>query len=475
MNAPVHPQEFRTDDGSTPAERFARLRDAGYADLAHLPGEQPVSRLGIVLRTVNFFKDPLANVQARMAQFGRVYRNQNFGAGWQVTLIGPEANELVLMNRDKTFSSEQGWNPILEHLFPRGLMLMDFEEHRVHRKTLSVAFKPAPMQNYLGALQEGISAGIAKWPEDVKFYPAIKQLTLDLAASSFLGIPWGPEADKINKSFIDMVAASIGIVRKPLPFTAMARGVKARAFMCEFFAREIPRRRGSAGDDIFTQICNAEHDDEATGKARMLTDQEIIDHMNFLMMAAHDTLTSSLTSTVYYLGTSPEWQERVREEVRGIRADFGERIPYEQLDRFEKTEWAFKEAMRLNAPVPALPRRALKDFTFGNYTIPAGAHLGINPMMTHRLPELWPDPDRFDPSRFSPEASKGRHKYAWVPFGGGGHMCLGLHFAYMQAKAFMFELLDKRRIVLREGYEADFQMFPMPKPRDGLPLRLERI
>jgi len=197
--------------------------------------------------------------------------------------------------------------------------------------------------------------------------------------------------------------------------------------------------------------------------------------MNFLMMAAHDTLTSSLTSTVYYLGAAPEWQEVLRAEVRGVRAEFGDRIPYEQLDRFEKTEWAFKEAMRLNAPVPALPRRALRDFAFGNHTIPAGTHIGINPMMTHRLPELWPDPDRFDPARFSPEQSKGRHKYAWVPFGGGGHMCLGLHFAYMQAKAFMFELLDKRRIVLREGYEADFRMFPMPKPRDGLPLRLERL
>lgn len=475
MNAPVHPQEFRTDDGSTPKERYARLRDTGYADLAHLPGEQPGSRLGGLMRTVAFLKDPLGMVREQMGRFGRVYRTPNIGGGWQVTLIGPEANELVFMNRDKTFSSEQGWNPILDYVFPRGVMLMDFEEHRVHRKTLSVAFKPAPMQNYLGALQEGIAARIAAWPEDMRFYPAIKQLTLDLAATSFLGIPWGPEADRINRSFVDMVAASVGIVRRPLPFTAMARGVKGRAFLCDFFGREIPKRRGAAGDDIFTQICNAEHEDEATGETRLLTDQEIIDHMNFLMMAAHDTLTSSLTSTVYYLGTAPEWQEVLRAEVRGVRAEFGDRIPYEQLDRFEKTEWAFKEAMRLNAPVPALPRRALRDFAFGNHTIPAGTHIGINPMMTHRLPELWPDPDRFDPARFSPEQSKGRHKYAWVPFGGGGHMCLGLHFAYMQAKAFMFELLDKRRIVLREGYEADFRMFPMPKPRDGLPLRLERL
>jgi cytochrome P450 len=268
-----------------------------------------------------------------------------------------------------------------------------------------------------------------------------------------------------------MVAASIGIVRKPVPFTAMWRGVKGRKYMCAFFGREIPKRRGASGDDIFTTICNAEHDD-----GRLLSDQEIIDHMNFLMMAAHDTLTSSLTSTVYYLGKNPDWQDTVRAEVRGIRAAHGDRIPYEELGAFEKTEWAFKEAMRLNAPVPAIPRRALRDFTLGNMTVPAGTQVGVNPMMTHRLPEIWPEPEKFDPARFSPENSKGRHKYAWVPFGGGAHMCLGLHFAYMQAKAFFFELLDRREIVIDPAYECDFQMFPMPRPRrDGLPIGLRRL
>ncbi len=478
MNAPgqlANSVELHTNDGSTPAERYARLPLPRFSGVAHIPGEDEASGLASLLKTVRFLRDPLTIVKDRLEKYGHVYRHQNFGNGWQVALIGPDANELVFMNKDKTFSSEQGWGPVLDYVFPRGLMLMDFEEHRVHRKTLSVAFKPAPMQNYLGALQDGIARRVARWPTDMKFYPAIKQLTLDLAATSFLGIPWGAEADKINKAFVDMVAASVGIIRSPLPFTQMRRGVKARAFMCGFFAAEIPKRRGANGDDIFSQICNAEHEDEATGKTRHLTDQEIIDHMNFLMMAAHDTLTSSLTSTVYFLGRNPDWQHTLRDEVRGIRQNFGDTIPYEELGRFEKTEWAFKEAMRLLPPVPAIPRRAIRDFTFGNHTILAGTHVGINPMMTHRLPEYWSDPDCFDPTRFSHENSKGRHKYAWVPFGGGGHMCLGLHFAYMQAKAFFFELLDKREIILADDYAEDFQMFPMPKPRDGLPLTLNRL
>ncbi len=467
MNAPVSPRQFET-----PNDRYRRLLDPSFEELAHIPG-QPKQKIPF-LYTIQFLKDPLGHTRRNYEEYGSVFRRGDFG-GWGVTLIGPEANELVLFNKDRLFSSEQGWHPVLQHLFPRGLMLMDDPEHRSHRKTLGVAFKPEPMRHYLGQLNEGIGRGLAAWiasplPEatvEFKFYPAIKKLTLDLAATSFLGIPWGPEADRINRAFVDMVAASIGIVRRPIPGTAMWRGVKGRKYMCEFFAREIPNRRGAHGDDFFTQFCNARDDD-----GNLLTDQEVIDHMNFLMMAAHDTLTSSLTSTVYYLARYPKWQEWAREEVFA----YGEGpLSYDRLGDLERVEMCFKEAMRLNAPVPAIPRRAVKEFVFGNHRIPAGTQIGVNPMLTHRLPEIWPDPDQYDPLRFTPEASKGRHKYAWVPFGGGAHMCLGLHFAYMQTKSFFFQLLGQYRISVADGYEADFQMFPMPKPKDGLPIRLERL
>ena len=122
-----------------------------------------------------------------------------------------------------------------------------------------------------------------------------------------------------------------------------------------------------------------------------------------------------------------------------------------------------------------MPRRAVKEFVFMGYVIPAGAHVGINPMMTHRLPDVWPQPATFDPLRFNAQNSKGRHKYAWVPFGGGGHMCLGLHFAYMQVKSFFFHLLAENKIVLSDNYTGEFSMFPIPKPKDGLPLRIEKV
>jgi len=91
------------------------------------------------------------------------------------------------------------------------------------------------------------------------------------------------------------------------------------------------------------------------------------------------------------------------------------------------------------------------------------------------MPSVWPDPARFDPLRFTDEAVRNRHKFAWVPFGGGAHMCLGLHFAYMQAKTFFYHLLTTSRIAIAPDYQPAWALWPIPKPRDGLPIRLERI
>jgi len=459
MNAPAKASAFVPDN----------LPEPSFEDLAHLPGMQP-ARVKM-LRTIKFLQDPLKRSQDMVEDYGRVFRRQDFG-GWGVSMVGPEANELVLFNKDKIFSSALGWNPVLENLFPHGLMLMDGDEHRIHRKALSVAFKTEPMRHYLGELNTGIERGIAGWPgaPEFKFYTAIKALTLDLAAASFLGVPWGPDAQKINTAFVDMVLASVAIVRKPLPLTQMRRGVKGREFMSAFFGREIPKRRGISGDDIFTQICNTTDDDGS-----LLSDQAIIDHMNFLMMAAHDTTTSSISSTVHFLGTHPEWQDKIRADIMAIKAKTGGALTYETLGDMETMELVFKESLRLIPPVPSMPRRAVKDFVFMNHRIPAGSHVGINQMVSHRLADIWPDPERFDPLRFTAENSKGRHKYAWVPFGGGGHMCLGLHFAYMQVKSFFFHLLAENRIVLSDSYRGEFAMFPIPKPKDGLPLRIERL
>ena len=429
--------------------------------LGAIPGERGLPFVG---NTFKVLKDPLAFTRAMVAKYGPVYRNNTFG-GDSVVLLGAEANELVLFDKDKNFSSEQGWGPVLNLVFPRGLMLMDFEKHRQDRKALSVAFKPEPMRHYAEQLDRGVAAQVGAWANrPLNFYDAVKALSLDLAATSFLGVPLGPEAARINQAFVDEVAASVSPIRSPLPGTSMRRGVKAREYLVDFFRREIPARRDGDGQDFFSLFCRATDE-----QGQPLADDAIIDHMNFLMMAAHDTITSSATSLVMLLGRNVEWQDRLREEITGLGSNDGS-VPHGQLDRLVLTEYAFKEALRLMPPVPSIPRRALRAFEFGGYHIPAGTFVGINTAYTHQMAEHWPDPDRFDPMRFAPEASKGRHRFAWVPFGGGAHMCIGLHFATMQIRILVAHLLSRYRIELAPGAGETWDIFPIPKPRDRLPL-----
>src|SRR4051812_31271945 len=212
--------------------------------VAAIPGEDGLPLIGNTLRML---RDPVGFGYRMVSSYGRIFRNNAFG-GPTVSLMGPEANELVLFDRDKLFSSEQGWGPMLNLLFPRGLMLMDFEKHRADRKVMSVAFKPEPMRHYAEALNAGIARTVSGWGNrPLRFYDAIKALTLDLAADSFLGMPLGPEADRINQAFVDEVQASVGPIRVPLPGTIMRKGVRARAYLVELFRREIPKRRVGEG------------------------------------------------------------------------------------------------------------------------------------------------------------------------------------------------------------------------------------
>ena len=330
------------------------------------------------------------------------------------------------------------------------------------------------MKSYLAALDAGIAARVAQWkahPGQMLFYPAMKQLTLDLAATSFLGAGIGPEVDEITRAFVDMVAASVDA--DPQAACRLPRWRAASKAASASLPISPSRFRSAAtrsGEDLFSQLCHATHEDGA-----LLSTQDIVDHMSFLMMAAHDTLTSSLTSFIGELAANPEWQQRLREEVRRLGIDANDPTSFDNLETMPLAEMAFKEAMRMKPPVPSIPRRAVRDFTFKGFAIPAGTMVGVNPLFTHHMPEIWPDPETFDPLRFTDEAQRNRHRFAWVPFGGGAHMCLGLHFAYMQAKCFARHFLQNLEVSLEPGYTPDWQMWPIPKPRDGLRVTLKAM
>jgi cytochrome P450 len=414
--------------------------------------------------------DMLSGLQRLYETKGPVV-SQSAGFFQLVNLFGPDANRFVLLDRDQLFSSRKPWMMIMGRIFPNGLLLRDGEEHKQHRKIMHAAFTRPALRQYLDRMNPMITQGLAGWRDrraGFLAFRAFKELTLDIAASIFVGVELGPETTRMNGVFEDLVAASMSRVRLPIPGLEFHRGLRGRAFMVEYFRRLIPQRRAGGGDDMFSRLCRAESEEGAR-----FTDADVIDHMVFLMMAAHDTTTSTLTSMTYELARHPSWQERLRDESRALGKA---RLDFDDLEKLEAMTWVMKETLRRYPALPIIPRVALRDFEWEGFRIPKGVMVVASPIHTHHMEQWWPEPQRFDPERFTPaRAEDEKHTHSWVPFGGGAHLCIGYRFAEVQVKSIMHQMLLGHRWSVGEGYRMPVQQAPISKPLDGLPLQLEML
>ncbi|MCG8437163.1 MAG: cytochrome P450, partial [Pseudomonadales bacterium] len=301
---------------------------------------------------------------------------------------------------------------------------------------------------------------------ELKFLEHIKTLLLDVGAQIFFGLEMGPESDKVNQSFIDTTEASLAVVRLKIPGLLWHRGMKGRRYLEDFVTGLIPQKRNSDTPDFFSELCKAA--DEEGG----LTDRDVMNHMIFLLFAAHDTTTSTLCSIIYMLAKHPEWQEILVEEMKGLGKTA---LDYDDLGKLEKTGWVFRETLRMRPPLTTFPRRTVKEVEYQGYVLPKNTLVNISTLYTHYMEEYWSQPLRFDPERFSDDrAEHKKHFYQWVPFGGGHHKCLGLNFAELQTKTFLFHFLQRYRVSVKEGYELPTQQVPLIMPKDGLPVTIEK-
>jgi cytochrome P450 len=419
------------------------------------------------------FRDVLGTVQALERRHGPIWQS-HIGAAKIVNILGPDALELVLKNRDGNFSSKIGWEFFIGRVFPGAIMAMDGDEHRYQRRIMQVAFRKSALVAYLAQMSPAIDHGIDRWlPRTARserrlVFPLLKQLTLDLAASVFMGIALGENAAAINRAFVHTVAASLAFIRVPVPGLKMWRGVRGRELLVARFRELLPQKRAAHTSDFFSEFCHARSE-----QGEQFTDQEIVDHMIFLMMAAHDTTTSTLTTMIYLLAKHPEWQERLRDEARALGKA---QLDHDDLEKTLTLHQVMREALRLYPPLSSMPRMCVRDTAFQDYLIPAGTMVGVFPIHVHHMPTLWTRPRSFDPERFAEARQEDKgHAFAWVPFGGGAHMCIGQHFATLQVKAIMHQLLLRYRWRVPIDYVMPYQLVPIAKPRDALPIMLERI
>ena len=423
----------------------------------------------VVGYTFKFLRDPMEMGRQRFDKYGPVSWSKAFGSRL-VSLFGPDANAAVLLNRNKAFSNGRGWEYFIGPFFRRGLMLLDFDEHMHHRRIMQEAFTNERLAGYLAGMNDSIERGIAAWQPRGGFLvlPALKQLTLDVATETFMGVELGETSEEVNRAFIDTVRAGTSFMRFAVPGGRWAKGLRGRRVLERFLTGYIPRKREADGEDLFTALCHVKSEE-----GHAFTDEDIVNHMIFLLMAAHDTSTITASTITYYLAKHPEWQQRVRDESLALGTNG---LSIEDLEKLTSLDLVMKEALRLVSPVPALARRTVKETEVLGQFLPSGTLVAAAVGFTHHMPEYWPDPERFDPERFAEHRREDKiHPHAWEPFGTGAHKCIGMRFGTMEVKAIVHRLVQSFRWSVPDDYEMPIDTTALPVPADGLPVALERI
>ena len=469
-----------TIPGMGVAEKRLKERQWDQFVLAEPPagsGLKPVmgdSGLPIIGHMIEFFRGGHDFALAVYRKYGPIHYQQTPALS-SVLALGPDATQAVFSNRNKEFS-QRAWDPVIGPFFDRGLMLLDFDEHMFHRRIMQEAFTRTRLSGYVRHIDSVATQVLANdWVANdprFLFHPAAKELTLDIASVVFMGHEPGTDRaliTTINQAFTTTTRAGNAIVRKPVRPLTWWRGIEARKTLEDYFSERVAEKRSGTGTDMLSVLCHSEDED-----GQRFSDSDIVAHMIFLMMAAHDTSTSTMTTMAYHLAANPQWQERCRDESARIG---DEPLDIEALEKLETYDLVINESLRMTTPLPMNFRRAVRDIDLLGHFIPAGTDVVTWPSMNHRLPELWTDPEKFDPERFAePRSEHKRHRYAFAPFGGGAHKCIGMVFGQLEIKTVMHRLLRKYRLELvRPGYKPRYDYGGMPVPLDGMPIVLRPL
>ncbi len=416
------------------------------------------------LRAMIEQKSPLAALEVFHQALGDVFQI-NLPGFKPIVLVGPEANRFVLVDhRDELlWRSEQ--DPITK-LLRQGLLVIDGEQHDALRRLMTPAFHRRMLARYVEAMGRYTDQVSAGWPENepIDMLDQIRRIALLILVDTMFGVDFTPEMARLWPAVLRTlryIGPGLWVI-----WPGMARPGYARALrqLDDYLYELIRLRRASQqtdADDLLGLLVGTPE----------LGDNLVRDQLFTMLIAGHDTSTALLAWAIYLLGQYPDVAAQARTEVDRV---LGQATPtLETMSRLTYLEQVVNETMRLYPPLHLGNRRPAVDLEFQGYRLPAGSRLMYSPFLTHRHPDYWPDPTRFDPERFSPAASQGRLPYSFVPFGGGPRICLGAAFAQIEAKVILARILQHFDLKLVQP-KVHLHMGVTLEPRPGVIMQLRR-
>ena len=398
-------------------------------------------------------------------QHGPVFRTRLFGMNL-VALLGPEANRKLLFTEREHFSHAMGY-AMVRKVLGDGLLFQDGAVHARNRKLMMPAFHQRAVQSYFDLMQATAEAHAARWSRDGRapMYERYRQLTFEIMARLVLGLKGDLRLAELGELNDQLAKGSAAFLRVGWRWTTYGKGLRARDALRDHLREVIAARRDAPGDDALGLLMAARDEDGAA-----LSEAELLDQAVILMFAGHETTTSLLTAFTMSMRDHPDVAERLLDEQRRVVGDGPLRADH--LRDLVYLDAVLKEVERLLPPISLGQRGVAVDVDVGGYHLPAGTMIIYSSYVTHRLPDVYRDPERFDPDRFLPPREE--HKatpYSLIGFGGGPRLCIGLAFAQLEAKIVASLLLRRYRWQLDAGPTA-LRWVPTLHPLDGLPGRV---
>jgi cytochrome P450 len=362
-------------------------------------------------------------------------------------MVGPEANRFVLHTQRDTFSHDLGWTPVIGDTLGRGLLNMDAPEHTRHRAMMNPAFTASFMASYLPVMQRVIEQRTRDWAEhdEVDVYHEAREITFDIAAAALVGFQAGAEVDFLRECFYTLLHGFDEESQTWEEYEQQQRRIRDQLVikLLELIAARRAAPAGNGQDDVLGMMVRARDE-----QGQALTDEQLLAHVNILLVAGHETTTTLASWLLYLLATHPQEAARIEAELGAtLGDDVRAPLTFEAVRGLPVLSNAIREAGRLQSPVLLLPRGVVKEFTFADHTVPAGLPMFLAIAAGHRLPTIFAQPETFDPDRFEPPREEDkRHPYSLVTFGGGSRICIGVNFAQVETKALAAHVLRTYRL-----------------------------
>ena len=370
----------------------------------------------------------------------------------------PDYIREVLVTQGASFAKERTVRR-MRVVLGQGLITSDEPFHMRQRRIAAPAFHRQRIAAYADEIVRAASAFADKIKpgQTLDIAAASMELSLEIVARTLFDMEVDDDIRSINDevnlimelyNFVVAFPRFESFLRWPLPGVTKFRRSKQRLDrVVDRIIGEHKRMRaeaearGGEGDrgDLLSMLLSSrvevlDADGKPTGEIELMTDTQVRDEVLTIFLAGYETTANALTWTWYLLSQNPEAEARLHaelDEVLGVGA--ARRVPtLADMPALRYTEMVFAESMRLYPPAWVMGRMSLTPIELGPYRIPAGAHFFFSQYMISRTPEYYPEPLRFDPERFTPEAKAARHKYTYFPFGGGSRQCIGESFAWME-------------------------------------------